>query len=48
MVAFAWPNTQVEVIRLQEFDGSSRKMSRFITACKLYLRMKIKGVSVEE
>ena len=46
--AFAWPNIQVEVARLQEFDGSFGKMVRFITACKLYVCMKMRGVAVEE
>ena len=48
MAAFIWPNTQIEVARSQEFDGSSRKVARFITAYKLYLRIKMKGVLVEE
>jgi len=42
------PNTQVEVARPQEFDGSSGKVARFITACKLYICMKMRGVAVEE
>jgi len=46
--AFARPNTQVEVARLQEFDGSSGKVARFITACKLYIHMKMRGVAVEK
>ena len=41
-------NMQVEVVRLQEFDGSSGKVTRFITACKLYIQMKMRRVSVEE
>ena len=48
MAAIVQPNMQVEVARLQEFDGSSRKVARFITACKLYIRMKMREVSVEE
>ena len=48
MAALAQPNTQVEVVRPQEFDGSSGKVARFITAYKLYICMKIRGVMVEE
>jgi len=35
-------------VRLQEFDGSSGKVARFITACKLYIQMKMRGILVEE
>ena len=38
----------MEVARLQEFDGSSGKVARFITACKLYICIKMRGVAVEE
>ena len=48
VAAFARPNTQIEVVRPQEFNGSSRKVARFITACKLYIRMKMRGVVIEE
>ena len=46
--AFVRPNIQVEVARPQEFDGSSRKMARFIIVCKLYIHMKMRGVAVEK
>jgi len=46
--AFAQPNTQVKVARPQEFDGSSGKVAGFITACKLYICIKMRGVAVEE
>ena len=45
---FVRPNTQVEVVRPQEFNGSSRKVAGFITVCKLYICMKMRGVTVEE
>ena len=45
---FAQPNIQVEVARLQKFNGSSEKVARFITVCKLYIHMKMRGILVEE
>ena len=48
VAAFAQPNMQVEVARLQEFNGSSEKIAGFITAYKLYIYIKIRGVVVEE
>jgi len=37
-----WSNTRsnIEVTKLQVFDGTSGKVSEFIIACKLFLRMR--------
>ena len=36
-----------EVAKPQIFDGSSEKVGEFISACKLYIRMKMRGESVK-
>jgi len=38
----------MEVAKLAIFNGESGKVGGFITACRLYLRMKMRGTSVEE
>jgi len=35
-----------EVAKPQVFDGFSKKISGFVIACKLYLRMKMREVAV--
>jgi len=37
-----------EVAKLQTFDGTPLKVSRFIGVCKLYIRMRLRKAPVEE
>ena len=37
----------VEVAKPQIFDGTPAKAGGFISACKLYIRMRMRGESVE-
>ena len=38
---------EAEVAKPQIFDGMTSKVGRFISACKLYIRMRMRGESVE-
>jgi len=38
----------LDVAKLQLFNGASSKVSDFITKCKLYIRNKLAGATVEE
>ena len=37
-----------EVVRLQVFNGTLSKISEFVTAYRLYIRMKMRGAIVKE
>ena len=38
----------VEVAKLAIFNGKAEKLGEFVTTCRLYLRMKMREVTVEE
>ena len=38
----------MKVAKLAIFNGEVGKVGGFITACRLYLKMKMRGISVEE
>ena len=40
--------TNTEIAQSQVFDGTSSKVSGFVMAYRLYLRIEMKGMAVEE
>jgi len=40
--------SNTEVAKPQVFNGSLEKILSFLTACKLYIRMKMRGEAVKE
>ena len=44
------PNTRlnIEVAKSQTFNGEASKVSGFLIVCKLYIRIRIRDVAVEE
>ena len=48
VVAFTRPNTYVKVVKLQEFNRSSEKVLDFMMVYRLYIRIRMKKVAVEE
>jgi len=49
VVVVSQPNTRsnVEVAKLQTFNGAENKMSDFLTAYRLYIRIRIRNAAVE-
>jgi len=37
-----------EMAKLQTFDGTPSKVSRFVGACRLYIKMRLRDIPVEE
>jgi len=49
-VVVSRPNTRsnVEVAKPQTFNGKTEKVSEFLTACRLYIRIRMREVIIEE
>jgi len=48
VAVFAQPNTQIKVVRSQDFNGSFRKVAKFIIVYKLYVQIRMRGIPVED
>jgi len=40
--------SNIKVAKLQTFNGKTKKVSGFLTACILYIRMKIRNTEIKE
>ena len=40
--------SNIKVAKLQTFNGEVSKVSDFLTACKLFIRLRMRDVAVEE
>jgi len=40
--------SNIEVAKLQIFNGAANKISVFFTACRLYIRIRMRNVVIEE
>ena len=50
VVVVSWPNTgsNIKMAKLWKFDRVANKISEFLTTYKLYIRMRMRDIIVEE